>query len=374
MTPTTRPNARPAAAAPFVATNESRAMLTTPLESGFRMPAEWSAHAACWMAWPSRTDLWGGNIARVQDAFAAVAAAIAQFEPVRLVAAPEAVEAARQACGSSAAVIAAPIDDAWIRDSGPTFLTRNGAELCGTAWRFNAWGGKSPRYGDDARLADRLLAGVGARVYHSSLTLEGGAIHTDGRGTVITTESVVLNANRNPGLTKAEAERELCHALGVHKVIWLPGDLDAAVVDITDGHIDGIVTFTPGGCVLFESNPAATGDAARMSADNRRALELATDASGRRLDIIAIDDAYEAQTDHELFCRSYVNFYIANGGIVMPRYGTPGDERARSIIRAAFPSHQVLQVDIHDIAAGGGGIHCITQQQPLTGSFAEVSP
>ena len=329
------------------------------------MPAEWATHAACWMAWPSRRDLWQGAIEDVQRGFVAVARAVAQFEPVRMIAEPTAADDARRACGSQIGVLPMDIDDAWLRDTGPTFLTAVDGAVAGTAWRFNAWGGKTPRYANDARVGERILAGLGVPAYHSSLTLEGGAIQTDGAGTVITTESVVLNQNRNPGITKAEAEQELCQALGARKVIWLPGDLESAVVDITDGHIDGLVAFTRPGVVLFESNPSATGSAARMSAENRRALELATDAGGRRLEIIAIDDAYEAQTDHALFCRSYVNFYIANGGIVMPRYGIDEDQRAREVIAAAFPTHRVVTVDIRAIAAGGGGIHCITQQQPL---------
>lgn len=344
---------------------EGRTLLGSPRDLGLRMPAEWSPHAACWMAWPNRRDLWRGAVHGVQHAFVAVAQAISEFEPVYMIADPAVVDDAQHACGSHVRVVPMEIDDAWLRDTGPTFLTAADGSVAGTAWRFNAWGGKTPRYADDAHVAERILAGVEVPAYHSSLVLEGGAIHTDGAGTIITTESVVLNQNRNPGISKAEAEQELCRALGARKVIWLPGDLESAVVDITDGHIDGLVVFVRPGVVLFESNPVATGAAARMSAENRRALELATDAEGRRLEIIAIDDAHEAQTEHELFCRSYVNFYIANGGIVMPRYGTDGDRRARDVIAAAFPGHRIVQVDIHAIAAGGGGIHCITQQQPL---------
>jgi agmatine deiminase len=251
-----------------------------------------------------------------------------------------------------------------MRDSGPTFLTRAGGTLAGTAWRFNSWGGKSPEYADNARLAGRVLSLASAPVYQSSLCLEGGGIHTDGAGTVITTESVVLNPNRNPGITKAAAERELRHALGATEVIWLPGDPDSVFDDITDGHIDGLVSFVKPGVVIFESDPSAAGSALRLAADNRRALEAAVDSSGRRLQIISMDDAYEVQTPHSMFCRSYVNFYIANGGIVMPRFGGPADARARAVVQAAFPEREVVQIDVTLLASGGGGIHCITQQQP----------
>jgi agmatine deiminase len=281
-----------------------------------------------------------------------------------MVAEPHSVADARAHCGSGVEVLPLPIDDPWMRDSGPTFVRRSDGALAGTAWRFNCWGGKFPDYADTARLAGRVATLAGAPVYQSCLCLEGGAIHTDGAGTVITTESVMLNPNRNPGLTKAAAELELRHALGATQVIWLPGDPDSVNADITDGHVDGLLSFVKPGVVLYESDPSATGAALRLAADNRRALELAVDATGRPLHIIAINDAYEVQTPHRLFCRSYVNFYIANGGIVMPRFGVPGDERARAVMQGAFPDREVAQVDVTQLACGGGGIHCITQQQP----------
>jgi agmatine deiminase len=346
----------------------------TPLEAGFRMPAEWRPHECCWMAWPSRADLWGvEELPLVQDAYACVARSIRMFEPVHMIADAASVDSARRACGPQIKIVCLPIDDAWIRDSGPTFLVGAGGAVAGTAWRFNAWGGKSPRYGEDARLASRILTSVRAQVYHSSLCLEGGGIHTDGEGTIVTTESVVLNRNRNPGITKQEAERELCQALGAAKVIWLPGDPDAVHVDITDGHIDGMVCFTRPGVVLYESDPGATGAAAQLAAENRRALECASDARGRALQLIPIDEAYEVRTEHRLFSRSYVNFYVANGGIVMPKFGVPGDGRALQVVQAAYPDRKVVQVDICSIAAGGGGIHCITQQQPAPSVRDEVA-
>jgi len=343
-------------------------MLKTPAEVGYYMPAEWAAHECCWMSWPSRADQWPDGLAGAQQTYAAIARAIRRFEPVRMVVEPPCVEEARALCGTGIELIPIPIDDPWMRDSGPTFLARGDGTLGGTAWRFNSWGGKTPDYGDNARLAGRVLSRASAPVYQSSLCLEGGGIHTDGEGTVITTESVVLNANRNPGISKRAAERELCDALGATKVIWLPGDPASVFVDITDGHVDGLVSFVKPGVVIYERDPSATGAAAQLAADNRRALETATDAAGRHLQIITIDDAFEVDTPHRLFSRSYVNFYIANGGIVMPRFGVPGDERARAVIQAAFPDREVVQVDITRLASGGGGIHCITQQQPAAGT------
>ncbi len=339
-------------------------MLNTPRDGGYRMPAEWAPHECCWMSWPSKADQWPDGLVGAQETYAAVARAIRRFEPVRMVVEPGRVEDARALCGTDIECIAIPIDDPWMRDSGPTFLVRGDGTLAGTAWRFNSWGGKTSDYGHNARLAGRVLSRASAPVYQSSLCLEGGGIHTDGEGTVVTTESVVLNANRNPGISRSAAERELCDALGVTKVIWLPGDSASVFVDITDGHVDGLVSFVRPGVVIYERDPTATGAAADLATANRRALEAATDAAGRRLQIITIDDAFEVVTPHRLFSRSYVNFYIANGGIVMPCFGVPGDQRALAVMQVAFPDREIVQVDITRLASGGGGIHCITQQQP----------
>jgi agmatine deiminase len=339
-------------------------MLMTPAEAGYRMPAEWERHSCCWMSWPSRADQWVDGLAGAESAYAAIARAIRRFEPVKMVAEPHAVDRARALCGADIEVIPLSIDDPWMRDSGPSFLARGDGAIAGTAWRFNSWGGKSPEYADNARLAGRVLSIASAPVYQSSLCLEGGGILTDGAGTIITTESVVLNPNRNPGITKAAAEHELRQALGASQVIWLPGDPESVFVDITDGHVDGMVSFVKPGVVMYESDPGATGTALQLAAENRRALETAVDASGHRLQIISIDDAHEVVTPHSMFSRSYVNFYIANGGIVMPQFGVPGDARARAVVQAAFPDRAVVQVDIRHLASGGGGIHCVTQQQP----------
>ena len=339
-------------------------MLETPLAAGLRMPAEWAPHECCWMAWPSRDDQWVDGLTGAQRTYAAIAQAIRGFEPVRMVAEPHCAQGARDQCGGDIEVIPLPIDDPWMRDTGPTFLKDASGRTAGTMWRFNAWGGKVPEYAENARLAGRVLSLAEAPAYQSSLCLEGGAIHTDGEGTIITTESVVLNPNRNPGISKQAAERELCEGLGAGKVIWLPGDPQGIFVDITDGHIDGLLCYVQPGVVLFESDPSASGAARQLAADNRRALETAVDAAGRRLQIVSIDDAYEAKTPHDMFCRSYVNFYIANGGIVMPAYGVPGDARARDVIQACFPEREVVQIDVNYLASGGGGIHCVTQQQP----------
>ncbi len=334
----------------------------TPLEAGFRMPAEWEPHSRCWMAWPYRQELWAKSLSETQKGYAEVAKAIAEFEPVTMIAPPEASTGAAKLCGPGIEMFPLEIDDSWARDSGPLFLTREDGKQAATAWHFNAWGGKLDRYEWDARIASSVCERAGIPKYQSSLYLEGGAVHVDGEGTILTTESCVLNRNRNPDLTRKQAERELCRALGASKVIWLPGSLEEG--DVTDGHIDGLACFVQPGVILLETALDPEDPRYKILQENRRALDGVTDAKGRPVEIVTIEEAYEAEAGSATFCRSYINFYVANGGVVMPGYGVAGDARARAVVEKLYSDRKVVQVDIDRIAIGGGGIHCITQQQP----------
>jgi len=329
------------------------------------MPGEWEPHAACWMTWPTDHEQWD-NLETVEQGYADVANAIAEFEPVRMVADPDRAPAARAKCGEGVEVIEIPVDDSWMRDAGPTFVrSSTTGEVAGTAWRFNCWGGYTPHYGEDAQLAARVLKRLGMSTYHSSLTIEGGAIHVDGAGTLVTTESVALNANRNVGMNKKEAAAELCRGTGARKVIWLPGDPDGITGDMTDGHVDGVMCFVRPGVALFEFDHGADPEIARLEAEDYRALTTAKDANGNRLEVIRLESDHGGIGKGEaLFCRSYVNFYIANGGVIMPSYGVPTDQKIADQLTRLFPDRKVVMVDINSIAPGGGGIHCITQQQP----------
>ena len=267
--------------------------------------------------------------------YAPIAQAIRRFEPVRMVAEPHCAEDARDQCGADIEIIPFPIDDPWMRDSGPTFLTRRDGTQGRDRVALQRLGRQVPDYADNARLARRVLSLGGVPLYQSSLCLEGGAIHTDGEGTVITTESVVLNPNRNPGISKRAAERELCDAL------W--GDVKSfGCRAIPTGSSSTSRMATSMGCCASCDLASCCMKAIRALAARRGSLrrtidarsKTAVDAAGRRLQIISIDDAYEAETPHDMFCRSYVNFYIANGGIVMPAFGVPGDARALAVIQA----------------------------------------
>ena len=335
---------------------------------GWFMPAEWCRHAATWMVWPHNKALWengwGVTLPQVQQDFARVVNAIARFEPVNLVVDPAAQAEARALCGDGVRFIPLPVDDSWCRDSGPTFICHPELGTAGISWRFNAWGGKSA-HGLDEGLARRVLNSLELECIGSFLANEGGAIHVDGEGTLITTESVLLNSNRNPGMTKLEIERIFSRLLGIEKTIWLPGDPDHVTGDMTDGHVDGVCAFSRPGHLLVDATLDGHSTYGRVVRENRRALALATDARGRSFECLELFEASEAvDAEAEVFCASYTNFYLANGAIIMPAYGVSADEAAGEVLRRAFPNRQLVPVRINQLAHGGGGIHCITQQQP----------
>ncbi|WP_290437971.1 agmatine deiminase family protein [Aeromonas caviae] len=264
---------------------------------GWFMPAEWCRHAATWMVWPHNKALWengwGVTLSQVQQDFARVVNAIARFEPVNLVVDPAAQAEARALCGDGVRFIPLPVDDSWCRDSGPTFICHPELGTAGISWRFNAWGGKSA-HGLDEGLARRVLNSLELECIGSFLANEGGAIHVDEEGTLITTESVLLNSNRNPGMTKVEIERIFSRLLGIEKTIWLPGDPDHVTGDMTDGHVDGVCAFSRPGHLLVDATLDGHSTYGRVVRENRRALALATDARGRSFECLELFEASEA--------------------------------------------------------------------------------
>jgi agmatine deiminase len=329
----------------------------------FRKPAEFDRHERTWMIWPHRKDLYEDRLAPMQEEHLKIIAAISQFEPVTVVAHPEHAETARTKIGNLADVVAMPVDDFWMRDCGPSFVVGQHGELAGVNWHFNAWGGKHAPWDDDDKLAGRILQRENADTRNSWLTTEGGSFALDGEGTLIITETSILNPNRNPGVNKALAESELKAMLGVEKVVWLPGDpMDKE----TDGHIDGMCAFVKPGVVLFESNPNLSDPHYRILKENLACLLSQTDAKGRTFTVIPLEEAVEATVTSNIFCRSYINFYIVNGGVIVPGYGIAGDAKALATIQNAYPDRKVVMVQVNAIAAGGGAIHCITQEQPVS--------
>lgn len=329
-----------------------------------RMPAEWEPHRGCFMAWPRNAEAWGRGLEEVRRDYGAVAQAIARFEPLTVIVDPAQVAEARNQLGSEIEILALPFDEPWMRDMGPTFTKRGDGAVAAVSWRFNGWGCFAPVFDQDARLGRRLAAKIGAPLISSALAVEGGALHVDGAGTLLTTDTVILNKNRNPGITREAAEAEFARALGIAKTIWLPGN---PYEKGTDGHIDGIACFVRPGVLLFEESASSRPEMRETTERNRRALDGQTDAAGRPLEILTIREAPDGRHGAKGwgYSTSYVNFYIANGGVVMPSFGLPKEDAvARETVAAALPDREVVQVDISTLAAAGGGIHCITQQWP----------
>jgi agmatine deiminase len=341
--------------------------VATPREDGFAMPAEWAPHTRCWMAWPCREEAWGDRLDAARRAYAEVAQVIARFEPVTMIARPEQLAQASLLCGPGIAVLPMAHDDSWTRDTGPTFVIDGKGRAAGVDWRFNGWGEAYAEHGQDALMARRVLEHLGLPRYAGPLVTEGGAIHVDGEGTCLACTPSILDPRRNPGLTMAEAEEALGAFLGVERVVWLPAGL---VDDETGGHVDNLACFARPGVVLaLTAEDKADANYSGL-AENLDVLRAAADARGRRLEVVPVPQprAVARRRDGRRLSLSYVNFYVANGAVIVPAFEDGADQTAFKAIAAAFPDRQAVQVDALDIVEGGGGIHCITQQEPAVGT------
>jgi agmatine deiminase len=337
--------------------------VSTPREQGFAMPAEFARHERCWMAWPCREELWGERMAEARQAYAEVARAIAEFEPVTMIARPDLTAEASLHCGQGISVLPLDYDDSWTRDTAPTFVTDpQQGRLAGVHWRFNGYGELSPSYAKDARLAEAICERLKVPRFAAPIVLEGGALHVDGEGTCLLCAGSVLDPKRNPSLGRAGIEVVLAEHLGVTKVIWLERGL---VGDHAGGHVDNLACFARPGVVLALvcRDPADANHAALQ--DNLTRLRAEPDARGRTLEVIEIEQpAAQLRADGSRIAASYVNIYLANDAVIMPMFDTAMDNPAYKAIAAAFPDRRVVQVDASDLIHGGGGIHGITQQQP----------
>ncbi|MFG2336455.1 agmatine deiminase family protein [Streptomyces yangpuensis] len=343
-----------------------------PGSAALRMPEESERHLRTYMAWPALTAVWEGRLDAVRGDIADVAYEISRFEPVVMLARPGQAADARYRCGRGARhaidVIEIANDDLWIRDFGPTFVVGPGA-IAGVDTNFNGWGktgtSYAQPYANDAAAAGILLGEYGVRRIRAGFVGEGGSLETDGEGTLLATVSSLVNPNRNPGMSQEQVEEELKTALGIEKVVWVPG---LAGQDITDCHIDCLARFTAPGRVILD-RPGAGADRKWVAVyeETRRVLESATDARGRRLAITELPGPDRAliRGKGPEFLSSYTNYYTVNGAVVAPQFGDGhADGQAYAVLRAAYPDRQVVQVAIDNIAAGGGGIHCATQSHP----------
>lgn len=335
--------------------------MSTPAADGFHMPAEWVRHSRCWMAWPCRPETFLDGLDAARAAYGEIAQAIAQFEPVTMVCSPEDVAEVSLACGPGIEVMPLPISDSWIRDTGPTFLLDGRGGLAGVHWRFNAWGGNYAEFGPDAVIGRSILDRLGLKAYEAPLVLEGGAFHVDGEGTLLTTEECLLNPNRNPGMTQSEIEEHLKAYLGVRQVVWLGRGYEQ---DETDGHVDEIACFVRPGVVMALTTDDTADPNFGIFRDNLARLRASRDAQGRGFEVIPLRQPARREHNGVRLTLSYTNFYMANGGIVMPAFEDPADDEAYRVFRKAFPDREIVQILALDVVRGGGGIHCITQQEP----------
>ena len=321
-----------------------------------RMPAEWALHERTLMAWPCREQLWGDLLAQARSDHAAVASAVAAFEPVTMVANPgEQAAAARAACPGEVEGLELPIDDSWLRDSGPIFVRGHDGARVGVHFRFNAWGEKFSPWADDEAAGGTLAERYGDSVVDAPFVLEGGSIGVDGEGTLITTEQCLLHPSRNPSMSQGEIQAGLKEHLGVERVVWL----DKGLVEDrdTDGHVDLVAAFTPSGEVLLQTGLPGTEDEELMEA-NRERLEAAG-ISVRRLAVLPF-----VEVAGERVAVSHLNFYVCNGAVIVPLAGLDTDAEALGVIGDAYPGREVVGVPGAVLAYGGGGPHCITQQVP----------
>ncbi|MGA0846459.1 MAG: agmatine deiminase family protein [Luteolibacter sp.] len=342
------------------------------------MPPEWSAQEACWLSWPVADPRhWGGAKHRlIQEKFAEIASAISHYEPVRINSSGADQAIIREACDRARAVpervelFDHPHNDVWCRDHGPIFVRhRESGEIAVTNWGFNAWGGKFPPWDLDNEIPARIAASLGLRSFDCGMILEGGAIEVNGRGQLLTTEAVLLNPNRNPGMSRSEMEHILCRFLGVDEVLWLARGIEG---DDTDGHIDDLARFTNPNTILacVELNLSSPNYAVLQ--ENLLRLKTFRDTAGRPFDLVEIPlpEACEVPGWRlPILPASYVNFLILNEAVLVPTFRQArNDDRALGIIREQFPGRDVIGIDCLDLVEEGGTLHCISQQQPAVGN------
>lgn len=333
----------------------------TPANDGFSMPAEWDQHSGCLVSWPCNEGTWSGFAEEAKREYSEVIKAISRFEPVVLLSDPSTLKEAREAVGNGVKIVEVPLNDAWIRDNGPIFVTSEAGEAAAVQFGFNGWGGRFCPYDKDAKVPETLSEKMGMRRYVAPMVLEGGAVCVDGEGTLLTTESCLLNPNRNPGSSKEHVEDILRSHLGVRKVLWLKQGIHKSMID---GHIDGVAAFVRPSTVVLAATEDENDPNRAPLMDSRVRLETSTDAKGRSIEVIDFPIPRRREIDGNRIAPCYTNFFIAQGGIVAPTFGEANDEVAIDTLRGLFPDHEVVGVRCEHIGVGGGEVHCITQQVP----------
>ena len=327
------------------------------MTSPMRMPAEWAPHERTIVCWPAREAMWQERFADAKAEHAAVVNAIAAFEPVTLAVDPAQEAEARAAVRGDVDVAAIPLDDSWSRDSGPIFVVGADGERTGVQFGFNSWGEKFLPYDDDARFATRVLELLGERRRDAThFILEGGSIAVDGEGTLITTEQCLFEEHRNPQLAREEIEAELRAQLGAERVVWL--GLGLVEDRDTDGHVDNICAFAGPGRVVLQTVTDEANPNFEHCAENARRLR---DAG---LEVVELPWLPYVTGEEPAVVVPYTNFYICNGGLIVPTRGEETDAEALALIASLYPGREAVAVAGETLALGGGGVHCITQQVP----------
>ncbi len=327
----------------------------TPRQRGFRWPAEWEPHAGTWLTWPHNPDTWPGRLGEAEKAFAAMARSLHGRETVNLLVADAAREERARSCLAMAGVEVDRVrfhrvetDDGWMRDCGPIFVVDGSGARLAIDFAFDAWGGKYPPWDRDAAAGAAVAAAAGVERVVCPVVLEGGAIDGDGRGTLLTTGRCLLDAGRGPGRTREALERVLSDHLAADRVVWLEGEVEG---DDTDGHVDQLARFAAPGTVL-----------ALPLHDTVQPLRAAG------LEVIELPPAPEIRVDGARVPASHANFYVANGVVLAPVFGTPEDEHALAVLAEVFPDREIAPIPCRDLAVGLGALHCVTQQEPVAGS------
>lgn len=341
-----------------------RALAIANKSGAWFMPDESDPHARTWMAFGASADIWGKKLLpEVQRNLATIALTISKYEPVSMLVRQADLALARQLMGTRVELIVSPLGDLWMRDTGPVFVVTEAGDKAGVDFNFNGWGEKQD-FAQDAKVASFVAQRAGVRRLQTELILEGGGIEVDGHGTAIITESCVLNDNRNPGVSKAQCERELKRLLGLEKIIWLPGIKGK---DITDGHTDFYARFARPGVVVAGYDPDPKSFDHAVTKRHLEILRSATDVEGRKLELVVLEAPAKVREKfaNDNFAAGYINFYVCNGAVIAPEFGDPRtDAAAKRELQRVFPKREVVQINIDGIAAGGGGIHCTTQQEP----------
>ena len=318
-------------------------------------------HRRTWLAWPARPATWHGGIEAARETHVELAKAITVFEPVTMVCSPAEMAEASLMCGPGIDLVPIPLSDGWMRDIGPTFVTDGKGGIAGVDWIFNGWGGLHHEFGPDAAVAGEVLKVRGCQGFKAPIVLEGGAFSGDGAGTLLVTEECLLDSGRNPGKTKADLEAVLADYLGIRSVIWLGRGYEG---DETGGHVDEVACFVKPGTVLIQLTSDPEDPNYLVQHENLARLRSARDAGGRSLEVIEIPQPARRERDGRRLTLSYINFIFANGGLIMPSFGDACDDTAFRIFSSLFPDRKIIQLAADDLVIGGGGIHCVTQQEP----------